>query len=103
MTDKTDSGVKTAKKGNSVVTFPTFGHFPMTQWLEWEEACTVDLAGVRWSKAMHDHIKVQDILRHDIQAIEAGVPFGISADIEQVFEPNTFLLGRPVEILGELV
>ena len=35
--------------------FPTFGHFPMGKWAEYDKEVEQKWAGCRWAKAWHDH------------------------------------------------
>lgn len=46
---------KTERKEYKDRVFPTFSHFPLEKWCEYEKEVEDRWAGCRWAKAWHDH------------------------------------------------
>ena len=66
-TDERYNGMRVWKdETNKVSVSPTFSHFPMDNWIEWEQDCKLNYDDRRWFKAHNDHLKAKD---SDIHAV----------------------------------
>lgn len=81
-------------KGNVNVSFEAY-HFPLTQFLKWEDDCKKNFGGLRWVKMVNDHEKAK---MYDIMTAESEE---IVNDKVETKEPEkkkiTLLSGEEIE------